>query len=158
MIDEGTFTREATVLLPVLHRIGMSILRAEADAQDAVQQGLLKAWDKRGQARPETLRAWMTRIIVNECRNIQRYRMRVVPTERVDEVGRYDPPDLALADAVAALPEKLRTPFLLKYMEGYSEKEVAQAMQVPVTTVKNRLLRARRQLQAQLSDTEVIFE
>ena len=85
MIDEAMFVREAEAMLPGLYRLSLSILRAQADAQDAVQQGMLRAWERRTQAREETLRGWMTRIVINECRNIQRRRMRVVPAERMPE-------------------------------------------------------------------------
>ncbi len=57
-----------------------------------------------------------------------------------------------------ALPERLRTPLLMRYMEGYSEREIAAALHVPVTTVKNRLFRARKALKKQLSGSEVTFE
>ena len=66
MIDEATFVREAEAMLPGLYRLRMSILRAQADAQDAVQQGMLRVWERRAQAREATLRGWMTRIVINE--------------------------------------------------------------------------------------------
>ena len=157
MVDDATFTRESSAMLPGLYRLSMSILHAQADAQDAVQQGLLRAWAARDRARPESLRAWITRIVINECRNIQRSRMRVFPAERVAEPApQHVLEDLGLYEAIDGLPEKLRTPLLLRYMERYSEREIAASLGVPVTTVKNRLYRARRALDRRLS--EVRFE
>lgn len=158
MVDETTFTMESAALLPVLYRIGMSILHSDADAQDAVQQGLLKAWAKRANARPEHFRAWLTRITINECRNIQRYRKRVYPVDSIMEARDFDTPDRSLYEAIAAMGEKLRIPLLLKYRENYSEKEIAQILQIPVSTVKSRLYQARLTLTKSLKDMEVAFE
>ncbi len=158
MVDEGLFTVESAAHLAMLYRVAMSILRSDADAQDAVQQGLLKAWAKRADARPESFRAWLTKITVNECRNIQRYRKRVCPVELVEKGIGFEPPDGTLQDAMYAMAEKLRTPLLLKYREGLSEKEIAGVLNVPVSTVKSRLYRARATLEKALKDAEVVFE
>lgn len=157
MIDADTFSREAEALLQTLHRVAYSILRSEQDAQDAVQQALVKAWAKRETVQPEKFRAWLTRIAVNECRNIQRHRMRVSPVAEVFDGAGYDPPDVDVSEAIAGLPEKWRTPFLLKYASEFTEREIATALAIPVTTVKSRLFSARHALRQQLSDKEVTF-
>lgn len=159
MVDETVFTLESAALLPALYRICMSILHSDADAQDAVQQCLMKGWAKRGSVQPDGLRPWLTRIAVNECRNIQRYRRRVYPTDAVAACRQApDLPDMELKEAIGRMGEKLRTPLLLKYRENYSEREIAQVLRVPVSTVKNRLYRARRALLKSLKDAEVAFE
>ncbi len=157
MIDDRAFTREASEQLPALYRLSFSILRSQADAQDAVQQGMLRAWERRAQVRPEGFRGWLTRIVINECHNIQRGRMRVYPVGEMPERMQQQESG-ELAEAFDALPERLRTPLLMRYMEGYSEREIAAALHVPVTTVKNRLFRARKALKKQLSGSEVTFE
>ena len=151
MIDDAVFIEASREATPSLYRISISILKSRQDAQDAVQQGLLRAWAARGKARPGQERAWLTQIVVHECRNIQRYRMRVTPVERMEEVA-WEPPDPALRDAVEMLPEKLRLPLLMKYMEGMTEAEVAQALRISVSAVKGRLFRARRALEKQLCE------
>lgn len=156
MIDDRAFTREASEQLPALYRLSYSILRSQADAQDAVQQGMLRAWERRAQVSPEGFRSWLTRIVINECHNIQRRRMRVFPVGEMPEREQQESGELA--EAIDALPERLRTPLLMRYMEGYSEREIAAALRVPVTTVKNRLFRARKALKKQLSGSEVTFE
>lgn len=155
MISGEQFMTEVTAASATLYRIGMSILRSEADTQDAVQQGLMKAWALREKARLETFRPWLTRIIVNECRNIQRHRKRVVSMAQAEPAGEaYIPENLALKAAIDALPEKLRTPLLLYHMENYLEREIAAALGLSVTAVKNRLFRARRALRAALAEGE----
>ncbi len=155
MISGERFTAEVTAASATLYRIGMSILRSEADTQDAVQQGLMKAWALREKARPESFRPWLTRIIINECRNIQRHRKRVVPMAQAEQAGEaYIPENLALKAAIDALPEKLRTPLLLYHMENYLEREIAAALGLSVAAVKNRLFRARRALRTALTEGE----
>ena len=66
--------------------------------------------------------------------------------------------DGALAVAMDALAEKLRTPLLLRYMEGFTEKEIAQALGITLPAVKSRLHRARRALREEMGDSEVTFE
>ena len=156
MISDDRFTKEAAELMPALYRLSVSILRRQADAQDAVQQGLLRAWERRVQVDPSRFRAWLMRIVINECRNVQRRRMRVFSVAEVPETAAGQGND-DLALAIDALDQKLRTPLLLRYMEGFSEKEIAQALGVPQTTVKNRLYRARQALRRELK-AEVTFE
>ena len=77
-MESNAFSRIADENMQGLYRLSFSILHTRHDAQDAVQQGLLRAWERRETARPEQIRAWLTRIVINECHNIQRKRMRVV--------------------------------------------------------------------------------
>lgn len=157
MADRQEYERVAQEALPMLYRIAMGILRSDADARDAVQQALLKGWEKKENARPGKFRGYLTRILVNECRNIQRYRMRVFPAEVPPAVESMPPDYQDLYDAIYALPEDLRLPLLLKYARDLSEKEAAAALGIPVTTFKNRLHRARKALRNTL-DREVMFE
>lgn len=159
VIEETAFVREAQEMLGGMYRLSVSILRRREDAQDAVQQAMLRAWERRAQAREATFRGWLTRIVINECRNIQRARMRVVPMDELPErPAPAQEDDGALAEAMDALAEKLRTPLLLRYMEGFTEKEIAQALGISLPEVKSRLHRARRALREELGDSEVTFE
>lgn len=154
-MDDETFARVSREGMTMLYRISMSILHHAPDAEDAVQQGLLRAWEHRDRGRPGCERAWITRIVINECRNIQRHRMRVVPMETLAE-PEWTPPDTRLRDAMASLPEKYRLPVLLKYMEGMTEREAAAALGMTTAGLKSRLLRARRALATALRE-EVTF-
>lgn len=158
MVDENTFTSETRALLPMMYRVSMSILYSDADAQDAMQQALTKAWESRGKTQPGFFRAWVMRITINECRNIQRHKKRVVPVERVEQPAWDGFPNTDIADALNKLPEKLRVPFLLKYLAQYKEREIAAILSLPQTTIKNRLHKARLMLREQLSDWEVMFK
>jgi len=150
-MDETTYIAVSEQYMPSLYRAAYSIVQNRHDAEDAVQQALLNAWKGREKARDGAERAWMMRIVINECYTILRKRQRSIPTDQVPEtpVQQADP---ALYEAISALPENLRTPFLLKYMEGMSEKEVAAALRLPLPSVKNRLFRARKKLQNELQE------
>ena len=158
MADRQEYERVAQESLPVLYRIAFGILRSDADARDAVQQALLRGWEKKENAQEGKFRWYLTRILINECRNIQRKRMRVFPMEIPPAVQEDLPPDYQdLYDAIFRLPEKLRLPLMLKYLQDFSEKEGAAALGIPVTTFKTRLHRARTELRKKL-DREVMFE
>lgn len=150
-MDDAAFIRLCEEKTTAFYRMAVSILRRRQDAQDAVQQALLKGWAAREKARPGCEQAWVMRIVINECRNIQRHRMRMVPMEALPEAP-YLPPDPALRSAVDALPESLRLPLLLRYMENMPEKEIAIALRVSLPAVKSRLHRARRLLRAELKE------
>ena len=158
MADRMEYERVAQEALPALYKIAMSILRQDADARDAVQQALLKGWEKKENAREGMFRWYLTRILINECRNIQRRRMREFPAETPPAAAWDAPADYReLYAAIDALPEELRLPLIVKYLQGASEKEGAMALGIPVTTFKSRLHRARRTLRKTL-DREVMFE
>ena len=80
---------------------------------------------------------------------------RVFLSDRLEcYAGVAPPPDVTLADALSRLPEKLRTPLLLRYMEGFSVTETAGTLHVPETTVRSRLYRARKALREELDGEE----
>lgn len=150
-MDDATYIALSEQHMASFYRMACSILGSPADAEDAVQQTLLLAWSHRASARPGRERAWMMRILVNECYTLLRRRRRTVPLEEA-VLPAPEAPDNGLQEALRALPESLRTPLLLKYMEGMTEKEVAAAMGLPVSSVKNRLFRARKRLSQQLAE------
>ena len=108
MADRQEYERVAQEALPTLYKIAMGILRCDADARDAVQQALLRGWEKRENARPGKVRWYLTRIVINESRNIQRHRMRMFPAEVPPAVSQMPPDYQDLYDAVFALPETVK--------------------------------------------------
>ena len=154
-MERKDFEQLYIALYPGLYRLALSILRQEADAQDAVQQSAVKAWAAVDRIRPGNERAYITRIVVNECRNVQRHRLRILPVEKTGDAA--DPsqqPDMELKAVVESLPETLRLPLLLRYMEGYSEKEAAAVLRIPLNTLKARLKRARAKLRDEWIETQ----
>lgn len=145
---------EVERLAPSLRRIAYSIVRNEHDAQDAVQQALLAVWARRECVEFARLKPYLTRAVMNACRDIQRARQKAIPMKEIPEMS-YQPPDGVLADAVERLPEKLRLPLLLHYMEGYKLAEIAGALGQSLPQVTSRLFRARKRLKRMLEEAEV---
>lgn len=144
---------EVERLAPSLRRIAYSIVRNEHDAQDAVQQALLAIWARRECVEFARLKPYLTRAVMNACRDIQRARQKAIPMKEMPEMS-YQPPDGMLADAVERLPEELRLPLLLHYMEGYKLAEIAGALGQSLPQVTSRLFRARKRLKRMLEEAE----
>ena len=144
---------EVERLAPSLRRIAYSIVRNEHDAQDAVQQALLAVWARRECVEFARLKPYLTRAVMNACRDIQRARQKAIPMKEMPEMS-YQPPDGVLADAVERLPEELRLPLLLHYMEGYKLDEIAGALGQSLPQVTSRLFRARKRLKRMLEEAE----
>lgn len=144
---------EVERLAPSLWRIAYSIVRNEHDAQDAVQQALLAVWARRECVEFARLKPYLTRAVMNACRDIQRARQKTIPMKEMPEMS-YQPPDGVLADAVERLPEELRLPLLLHYMEGYKLAEIAGALGQSLPQVTSRLFRARKRLKRMLEEAE----
>ncbi len=135
-----------------MYHVACGLLHSDADRQDAMQQALLKAWEKRHSLRNEGFfKTWLIRILINECKNILRMQGRVRPVETLPDetVPAYD---MALRDLIDRLPEKQRLCVILHYMEGMPVQEVARALGVPEATVRGRLMQARKQLKLELTE------
>ena len=144
---------EVERLAPSLRRIAYSIVHNEHDAQDAVQQALLAVWARRECVEFARLKPYLTRAVMNACRDIQRARQKAIPMKEMPEMS-YQPPDGVLADAVERLPEELRLPLLLHYMEGYKLAEIAGVLGQSLPQVTSRLFRARKRLKRMLEEAE----
>jgi len=156
-MDKAEFTSRVLAAEGSLFRIAKTILISDADCEDAVQETILRAWQRRDTLRqPEYFQTWLTRILLNECKRAYRKQPGDVPLEDCAQLAAADggPVDLALREGILRLPRKLRTAVVLHYIEGYSVQETAQLTRVPAGTVKSRLSKARSLLYAQLSDTE----
>lgn len=158
-----------------LYRTAWSVLKDQADAEDAVQDGYLKAFaaiDKFAGA--SSLSTWLTRIVLNEALGRRRSAQRKLSQLRTQSVALIDDyrenlmggsaassspeADAArgqvarlLEQAIADLPDAFRIVFILREVEGLSVEETADALQIAPPTVKTRLLRARRRLKTALA-------
>jgi len=156
-----------------LYRTAWSILKDRSEAEEAVQDGYLKAFDAIGTfAGRSSLSTWLTRIVVNEAlsrRACAQRRSRLLNQESILVLEEYREKLMAgsvtqspekvlmrrqiaklLEKAIARLPDTFRPVFVLREIEGLSVEDTAEALQIPVETVKTRLFRARRRLQKEL--------
>jgi len=152
-----------------VYAAALAILRNEQDAEDTVQEAMLKAFANIRQFRAEArFSTWLIQITVNEAL-MRRRRERTVVMEgiddrRPDEEAEYAPRDFAdwreipsealerkevrqrLAEALATLDRKYREVFVMRDMEHLNIQETAEALGISVASVKTRLLRARLML------------
>ena len=155
-MNRQEFTRRVLALEGRLYRISCGMLRSPQDRQDAVQEAVLKAWQKLDGLRNEKFfETWLTRILINECYNLLAARKSQLPLEEAPELPALpEGASRELRDALLGLEEKLRLPVILHYMEGYRVREIAGILGLPEGTVKTRLARAKRELKKYLEEDE----
>ena len=155
-LGEEEFLAAAMGMRSKLYHVAISILWNEQDAADAVQEAMLKGWKHRAGLRDEAMfEVWFMRILVNQCRDLQRRLIRGRRLlERAREQAAPPPPDsrAELLGAIHALPDKLRLPVLLYYFDGYSQKEIARIVGANPEQVKTRVRQGRDKLRRMLSD------
>jgi RNA polymerase sigma-70 factor (ECF subfamily) len=170
------FERDVIPLLPSLYGAAMRLTRNPADAEDLIQETYLRAF--RGFAgfqEGTNLKAWLYRILTNSFINTYRKKQREPQTvdgpDDIDEWYLFDRlgaqnvevsaesevldrmPDQDVKRALESIPENFRMAVLLADVEGFSYKEIAEIMDVPIGTVMSRLHRGRKALEKALWDT-----
>lgn len=150
-MDEREYQRRIGECVPVLYRVARSILNNEHDCADAVQEAVFQGWVKRGQLRDlASFKTWITRITVNECRNLQRRAMKQKKAVEasIDELRQPEgkSEDLDLQAALSELPDKYRLPIVLYYMEDYPTKTIAGILEIPEGRLRERMRTARKML------------
>ena len=144
-------------------RVAYGILHDRGLAEDVVQETMVRAWESMGTFRGDaSTRTWVLRIAHNTAISALRRRRdrAVAPEDLPEHAGGDDPSDratgranlAAVRTALDALDEVSRSIVVLREVEGLSYQQIADTLDVPVPTVKTRLLRARRALQAAVTD------
>jgi RNA polymerase sigma-70 factor (ECF subfamily) len=161
--------------MDALYTAAMRLTHNAADAEDLVQETYLKAYRAYESFEEGTnLRAWLYRILTNTFINSYRSKKRRPEESDLEEVedlylyrrlggleaaaaGRSAEDELLdwftdaeVKEAVEALPEQFRMAVLLSDVEGFSYKEIAEILDIPIGTVMSRLHRGRKALQRQL--------
>lgn len=154
-MDNEAFTSAILGMTNTLYRVAATQLRQRADQEDAVQECLRRAWEKRHRLREDRyVQTWVIRILLNECHRMQRRMARTLPAE--DVVPVHQDENSELKDLLARVEERYRLPLLLHYIEGYDVAQTAAMLHIPQGTVKSRLARGRKALKAMLE--EEVFE
>jgi RNA polymerase sigma-70 factor (ECF subfamily) len=169
-----TFGREVLGYLEPLYATAMRLTRNRADAEDLVQDTLVRALRFRDRFEPGTnLRAWLYTILHNTWRNRVRDTAREATdadSDRIEELAaRADGPaevetpermllratmDADLKDALDDLPEAFRQAVWLRDVEEFSYAEIARMLDVPIGTVMSRISRGRRLLFEKLAEVK----
>jgi RNA polymerase sigma-70 factor, ECF subfamily len=172
MADQATFAEQAMPFMDSLYTAALRMTRNPADAEDLVQETYLKAYRAFGSFEAGTnLKAWLYRILTNSYINAYRAKKRRPDEQDLEEVedlylyrrlggleaatvGRSAEEELLerftdteVKEALEALPEQFRLAVLLADVEGFSYREIADILDIPMGTVMSRLHRGRRALQ-----------
>jgi RNA polymerase sigma-70 factor, ECF subfamily len=175
MADQARFAELAMPYMSALYSAALRMTRNPSDAEDLVQETYLRAYRGFGGFQDGTnLKAWLYKILTNTFINTYRAKKRrpeqvdlddtedfflyrrlggleAVEAQRSPESEVLDAiPDALVKEALEALPEQFRMAVLLADVEGFSYKEIAEIMDVPIGTVMSRLHRGRKALQKQL--------
>ena len=145
--DPEAFTEVMQLCMKDMYRTSIAILKHDEDAADAIQDTILICWEKIWTLRePGLFKTWMTRILINKCLDIRKWKERVADISECPMMFTTDEKNLEWKEALQVLDEKYRLPIILYYGQGYKIRERAQILCVPVSTVQTRLSRGRRQL------------
>ncbi|HVE46915.1 MAG TPA: sigma-70 family RNA polymerase sigma factor [Acidimicrobiales bacterium] len=172
---QAVFVEQAMEHMPSLYTAALRMTRNPADAEDLVQETYLKAYRAFGSFQQGTnLKAWLYRILTNTFINSYRAKKRRPEQTDVDDVeelflyrrlggleaaaaGRSAEDEVLesfteseVKEALEELPDQFRMAVLLADVEGFSYKEIASILDVPIGTVMSRLHRGRRALQKAL--------
>jgi RNA polymerase sigma-70 factor (ECF subfamily) len=177
MANKENFQEQAMVFADPLYAAALRMTRNAADAEDLLQETFLKAYRGFGSFQDGTnLKAWLYRILTNTFINSYRAKKRRPETSDIEDVedlymyhrlsgieaatagrsaeeevlDRFS--DSEVKTAIEELPEQFRLAVLLSDVEGFSYKEIAEIMDVPLGTVMSRLHRGRKSLQKSLVD------
>jgi RNA polymerase sigma-70 factor (ECF subfamily) len=174
-IGRETFSVDAMQYAPQLFSTALRMTRNRADAEDLMQETFTKAWRAFDSYQQGTnLRAWLFRILTNTYINKYNSQLRKPVETELDEVeelylfkrlGAFDQSQLSqsaedqmlemftddeVKNAIEELPESFRIPLLMSDVEGFSYKEIAEILEVPIGTVMSRLHRGRKAMQKML--------
>ena len=169
------FTHDAMQHAPQLFSTAMRMTRNRSDAEDLVQETFIKAWRSFATYQQGTnLRAWLFRIMMNTYINKYNAQQRKPTETELDDVeelflykrlGAVDQSQLSqstedqmlslftddeVKKALEELPEQFRIPVLMSDVEGFSYKEIAEILEIPLGTVMSRLHRGRKAMQKML--------
>ena len=157
-MDEREFAQRVTDIERLLYRVARGYLRQPQDCADAVQEAILKAWAARNSlCDPDHFKAWLTRILINECNSLLRRKRPFLAFRDLEDTPVPDDTgaDLELQDALYSLNRRQRVVIIMHYRDGYTVEEIARVLRIPQGTVKTNLMRARNKLRQELRDEEV---
>jgi RNA polymerase sigma-70 factor, ECF subfamily len=180
MADQATFAEQTMPFMDSLYSAALRMTRNPADAEDLVQETYLRAYRGFGGFQEGTnLKAWLYRILTNTFINTYRAKKRRPDETEMEEVedlylyrrlggleaaamGRSAEDELMdwftdaeVKEAIESLPEAFRLAVLLADVEGFSYREIADILDIPIGTVMSRLHRGRKSLQRRLYDYAV---
>lgn len=165
------FERQAEKVFPSVFGTALRLTRSREEAEDLAQEAIVRAYEAFDRFDGANFKAWLLRIVTNLYINKYRQRQRGPGLGSLDDEGAVEPvaaesevPDRLLFDnalgaeveqALAKVPLDFRMAVILSDIEGMSYQEIADAVGVPIGTVRSRLARGRSLLRKALEDYAV---
>ena len=137
---------------PLIFRISYCILCNSADAEDAVQETLLRYITKAPDFNDEEHRkAWLIKVAANISKNMLMFRLRreTVNIEDIENIG-IEQNDYEIFELIMNLPAKHKIVLTLYYVEGYKSKEIAEIIGISEEAVRKRLQKGRELLKKEM--------
>lgn len=145
--DADAFTQLIDIYKKDLYTTAVAILHGDNDAADAIQDAILTSWEKIPTLQQDRyFKTWLIRILINKCYDILDQRMDCSDIELCPEEEAPDDYNLELKEALSVLDERYRLPVVMFYWQGYSAKEIAGILGIPIETVRTRIKRGRARL------------
>lgn len=137
-----------------MYVLACSILKNQADAQDAVSECIVRAFENRTSLKKRTsARSWLMKILINVSRSAITKRQKVVLFADPEQYEQE--PETAedhLWSVILELPENVRVVMVLYYYDGFSVREISTLLDIPEGTTKTRLSSGRKQLAKWIED------
>ena len=164
--DHAAFSILVEQYAPALERFAIRLLLQHQQAEEVVQETLMRAWQRAGDydAKKSRLSTWLHQIAHNLCVDILRRRNRELPLANGAETA-VTLPDTTecptatretqdrVANAIARLSERHRTALVLTYYQSLPNREVAEIMGLSVRALESLLVRARQQIKITLEES-----
>jgi RNA polymerase sigma-70 factor (ECF subfamily) len=158
--DEVAFRQLSRRHVPAMVGLARRVLGNAADAEDVVQEAMLRVWTHAPRWQPlAAFRTWLTRVVVNLCLDRKRRKPWVDldtageiadPAPSIPEVAEQNERERALTAAISELPDRQRTAIVLTYSEGMTNAQVAEVLDTSVSAVETLLIRGKKSLRAKL--------
>lgn len=143
-----------------MYKVAKAILKNDEDVADAMQDTVLACWEKIDTLEKDRyFQTWLMRILINNCNTIWRQRMRMVADGEVPEAAFLEDgyANVEWEQFLNCLDEKYRTVIILYYVQGFKTREIAEILEVNESTVRGRLVTARKRLEDQYTGSTKII-
>lgn len=155
-LDKDTFVCLIQENKVPLYRLSKSILKNEADVQDAISEAIIKAYSNRHKLKKvDSFKLWIMKILVNECYSIIKKHKKV---ELIEDFTAYegayeDKIEDSLMVYVNQLQDEFKSVIILFYYDDISIKDISEILNISVGTVKSRLSRAKAKLKTMMENS-----
>ena len=154
-MDWKEYARRAEALKPRLFRTALVYLNDASAAEEALDEAVYRGLRGcRKLKQEEDFDTWLTRILLNACADERKRKKRLLNIDELPETAAEAFDALPLREAVARLPEELKSLVILRYFSGYTLREAAEILNIPQGTAATRQRRALALLRLELGEEE----